>query len=437
VLADAKALILTRAEDIHASVPLALRHGTLPVIFCDFKEVPGVGRSVDDLGLRDAKRFVLIASDLTEAIRRIGRADDAPVWTSQLEIHGGDDLDEEERLLLSRAFGDCSRVQLLPELGSGGVFQAYARLTDSKAGPVAMPFFVKFGRRADVSRELKNYRECTTLHVPFNQRPNVDAGRCALGFKSGIIVGNFVERSESLQSVVDRGAALPALQSLFNSALRGWRQQAHIENAKRSTVLAKEMRLCLPSNCNPRRQERLAQHAKIAVSEFGAATDFPELERRLLRLPPIIFLFAIAHNDLHGENVRVIGQEAILIDFSWTDHSPLSADPASLDVSLVLQTESVSDSDWHELAQQLYRIDALTRPPPPLAPEKRGAPIADAVRFIRQVALPDTLHPLEYAIAVAVQLLRKATYGHDDRRRARAYALAEKLIGDIEIAFKS
>jgi hypothetical protein len=156
----------------------------------------------------------------------------------------------------------------------------------------------------------------------------------------------------------------------------------------------------------------------------------------LRALPAIAFLSAIAHNDLHGENVRVAGQDAILIDFAWTDHGPLSADPASLDASLVLNTTAVAGEEWIALARSLYRLDALVRPPLPFPPEEKGSRIADAVRFLRQIALADMLDVLEYPTAVALQLLRKACYGKQPQRSALAYALAERLTLDIEQAFK-
>ena len=108
-----------------------------------------------------------------------------------------------------------------------------------------------------------------------------------------------------------------------------------------------------------------------------------ELEERLLALPRIEFLYAMSHNDLHAENVRVTGQDAILIDFASTDVGPLTADPAALDVSLVLNTTVVDDAEWEVLARSLYRFDALKNPPLPLSPEEAGSKVCDAVRFLR------------------------------------------------------
>ncbi|MGL3111812.1 hypothetical protein [Bradyrhizobium sp. BR 1432] len=103
----------------------------------------------------------------------------------------------EDLFLLQRAFSDCSEVRFSRLDGgrSADVFQAFARLRDSRAGPYPLPFFVKLDRYTKISRELDNYRDCTTLFIPFFARPNLDFARCIRGAERGLIVGNFVEHS--------------------------------------------------------------------------------------------------------------------------------------------------------------------------------------------------------------------------------------------------
>jgi hypothetical protein len=50
-----------------------------------------------------------------------------------------------------------------------------------------------------------------------------------MGLTHGILVGNFVEQSESLWDVAKRGSAQPVIYSLFDEALRGWRLQAYVQ----------------------------------------------------------------------------------------------------------------------------------------------------------------------------------------------------------------
>lgn len=436
-LAVAKGLIVRWPQQrLDGLLVEALCHGVKPAVLCEFADIPAVGRALEHIG---AKRLTIIHTEVGVIVSRIACEPDTPAWRADVDPVGDGQLSAEDRILLRRAFNDCTRVQLNEEKGgSTAVYQAFARLGDSRAGPVALPFFVKFGWRADIARELCNYRECTSLHVPFNQRPNIDPARCALGFERGVIVGNFVERSEELQSVVDRGAGLPALQSLFNSALRGWRQQAHVGDGSnlRTNVLAREMGRCLPSRYRPRRRDVLERHAAESHIKYGTTLAPDKLEECFLALPPITYRYAMSHNDLHGDNVRVAGQDAILIDFASAYHGPLSADPATLDVSLTLNTGVIRGEKWDAIARKLYCLDALMRPPPPLPPENESARIVDAVRFLRQIALADTLDSFEYPTAIALQLLRKASYS-DPRegcrhRRELAYALAERLALDIK-----
>ncbi len=307
-MAQAKGLILRWPQPIDASIISALQHGLVPVLLCDFSDIPAAGQAIEALVPGKGKTFILMNPILTERSARSHGKTTHPLGVPMSTQSATRVSTRRKGLLLMRAFGDCSRVQIVPELGgSGHVFQAYARLRDSRAGPIAMPFFVKFGQRATIERELRNYRECTTLHVPFNQRPNVDLARCALGFASGIIVGNYVERSESLQVVADRGAGPRTSSVAFNSALRGWRQQAHIEGSAnvRTAKLAEEMSRCLPSTTNGAATRDWNATSKWREEILVRPYLLPISSNAYVRFQRSIFLVAIAHNDLHGENVQV------------------------------------------------------------------------------------------------------------------------------------
>lgn len=438
-LARAKGLIVEwpAPNGLDSLIARAAMHGVRVLLVSAFADVPILGRQLEAVGV---KKSVTIRTDVRQALAVIDQAQTVASWNKNVIVEGGDELNPEEQVLLRRAFQDCTRIRLIPQSGgSRPVYQVYGRLEDSRAGPVALPFFLKFGPRKLITQELQNYQDCTTLHVPFNQRPNVDPARCVLGHRRGVVVANFVERSESLQTVIDRGAGLAALQSLFGSALRGWRLQAHLggDSNTAHASMASAMARCCPSRFKPYRMERLRKHVEIAKARFHAGLSIDELEQRLRKLSPVSYRYAMAHNDLHGENVRVAGQDAILIDFTRADSGPLAADPASLDVSVVLDTTSVSDGEWERLASSLYSMEQLRRVPPPAAPEDPFAHIVDAVRFIRQVMVPDALSPLEYPTAVALQLLRKASYQDETAdgfpRRAFAYALAERLVLQLEV----
>ena len=206
----------------------ALSHGLMVIILADLERVPSISHRLRSL------KFGYLAS--LQARNRentiaetIARSEEAAAWSGNVTVSGDSDLCVEDNILVRRAFGNCVSVVLVREPGghSAKVFRAYVRLGDSRVGPHPLPFFVKLDRYPKIARELANYRECTTLFVPFNQRPNLDLARCALGAFRGIIVGNFIEESESLRELVGRGTARAAIHSLFASALRGWRSQAH------------------------------------------------------------------------------------------------------------------------------------------------------------------------------------------------------------------
>jgi hypothetical protein len=363
----------------------------------------------------------------------IARWDAGPAWTGSLEVVGASDVGAEDLILLRRSFSDCSSIKLVKQTEghSAQVFCVYARLTDSRAGPLPLPFFAKLDRATKIARERSNYDECTTLFVPFNQRPNLDFERCAIGDERGIIVGNFIEESESLQQVVERGTARGAINSLFGGALRGWRSQAYFDasNIAKCSV-AQSLSQYLPSRMTPWKRRTLCEHSKEAES-LGAQYPPEEIERMLLALPGKNHRTALMHGDLHGNNIRVHRSEAILIDFASTFRGPLVADPAALDVGLVMREGTLSVDDWQQFANDAYELAALRVLPPPGDPTAAAAAIWSSIRLIRQIAFADQVSEFEYATAVAINLLRRASHRpngpEDSFRRRTAYWVAERL----------
>lgn len=343
----------------------------------------------------------------------------------------------EEQLLLRRAFNDAEEVKLTSLSGgnSAKVFQAYASLRDSRIGLQPLPFFVKLDRRPKILRELKNYADCTSLFVPFYARPNLDPSRCALGFERGVLVGNFVEFSRSLAELVRDGTASRAIHSLFEDALRGWRRQAFIDPNK--TVLRRLAAsfggAVYPDSVKKGggRAERVARQAKT----FGATRSATDLSAAIDNLPPIRHRCALAHGDLHADNVRVRDGQAILIDFASTQQRPLTADPAALEASLILHSTEADQAVWKAFVDEAYSLAALRTLP---APGPAGASmdhLRNAVRDIRRMALLDCLHADEYAIAVAIYLLRHAyrapSQGEPAERRSYLFATADKLVSQL------
>ncbi len=411
----------------------ALAHGLGAFVSCSFDDATAVAVALENWRL-DGIVAVSPRGEESELLEEIVRVREQPTINASLRVVGGEPLSSEEEILLKRAFGDCSAVKLVKQsTGSAKVFCAFASLLNSRVGPIPLPFFVKFDDRKKIERELDNYRQCTTLHVPFSQRPNLDDERCLLSHSSGVIVGNFVEQSESLIEAIDRGAGRDALHSLFEGALRGWRRQPFYDNqyVADGNVLHR-LRRSRPTTYNIRRKRRLEKRRRSA----GAAVrPFDELDAMLMALPAIRYRYGTTHGDLHGNNVRIAGANAILIDFASVDYGPLTVDPAALDVSLMMDTRLVAGDDWMRLADEVYELKALRAPAVPPRPERDAANLLDALHYIRQTAFTVQFSDVEYPLVVALQLLRKASYDGDDaegqERRVHAYRLADRIIGQL------
>jgi len=156
-----------------------------------------------------------------EVAETMARHDPGPEYRDRLEIQLEGELaplSATEALLLKRAFSDCCRVSLRRLTGgrSARVFAAYATFQDSRVGPRPLPFFVKYDEPDKVAEERRKYQEFAAHFIPFNLRPNLDMERCLIGSELGVLVGNLVERSESLWEVVRRGQAQSAIYSLFD-----------------------------------------------------------------------------------------------------------------------------------------------------------------------------------------------------------------------------
>ena len=139
-------------------------------------------------------------------------------------------LFSEQKVLVQRAFHDCSDVKLIrhPE-GRSGVctYRAFAvrrsTLEDIHVSTnQPYQFFVKLGVRKQIAKEYTAYRDISLEHIPFHLGPRLRLDRCALGAEQGIIVCDYVGDSEKLLDCARDGRAVPVIASLFNTTLRAW-----------------------------------------------------------------------------------------------------------------------------------------------------------------------------------------------------------------------
>lgn len=173
---------------------------------------------------KDPER-IKIEMDYGEAAQVIFQHNPGPSANDGLTINGTQD--PELSLLLQRAFWNCKSITLNPLTG-GSTSKVYRAdvIQTVDAGPAPLPFFVKFDIRKRILRENTNYAQYVEGYIPFNHRPNIVRERCVVGANKALLVGNFVEHSESLGDVAHRGTFTPAVYSLFHQALRNWHGQA-------------------------------------------------------------------------------------------------------------------------------------------------------------------------------------------------------------------
>jgi hypothetical protein len=286
---------------------------------------------------------------------------------------------------------------------------------------------VKIDRYPKIKREIENYHRCTALFVPFYARPNIDPDRCMLGFERGIIVGNFVEHSNSLAELITQGSAQTAISSLFDDALRGWRRQAILP-----TVSHVEQPLALSlGGAAWSKETALAEERAVKAKKFGAKLTAAELAANFDGLPSIKHRQALMHGDLHAENVRVRNGQSILIDFAAVAQGPLVADPAGLETAICLTAAAPDEGVWKAGVENLYDPSNLAQLPQTRLPGDPLANLFDAVRQIRRYGLSEEQSPNEFATAIGISLLRHAyrhaVKGEHADRRPCLFALAEKI----------
>ncbi len=440
-------------DNLLHSASAALDHGAKLIAVADsasFRQTQAILRRIE---LGDRVEPLLLAPEYQIA-QSAAQHRPGPKAVGGLVIVG-DQLSPGSEILFQRAFADCRQITVtrLPGGWSADVFCVHALLADHDAGPRPLPFLAKVDSREKIDRELVNYDTYVSGFVPFGNRPNLAHGRCVCGATQGILVGTYVERSDSLVSVAKRGEAASAIYSLFDEALRGWRLQAlHApqyvaysdEKAPQSSVAQS---FIMGNNRRTLFEPRLIQeHRRNLARRLGVTRTPEQLRTVLLQLPPIPHRRGPIHGDLHASNICIHKQSAILIDFYSTEIGPMVMDPAALEVSLVFDGFAASEAhvgghpqlrhsprdEWMGFVDDMYCEEYLVKPPPSaVAPDPREW-LWNVVRQIRMLALASTCHAFEYTSALAIQLLRRASHRAvdpgDDFRRAYAYLVADRLL---------
>jgi hypothetical protein len=268
-----------------------------------------------------------------------------PPLNVALEIKGKPPTKEGDLLLLKRAFSDCKAITVEPltkGLSGARVLAVYAEFPEGEVAPYPLPYFAKIDSCKHILKEYEAYDRFVTHYIPFSQRPNCEPKRCLLGLTDGILVGDFVDDSVSLADVVQLNGARSVIHSLFDDALRGWRQQAYRRN-DRAPLLGVRRSIVDPERVK-------AAHIKAGAA-LGATLSPAELTQ-LLDASVYSYRRGPVHGDLNTQNIRVKNGEAILIDFYKSDIGPLVADLASLEIAICFSIEA--DALWTEKEKGPY-----------------------------------------------------------------------------------
>ncbi len=151
-----------------------------------------------------------------------------------------------------------------------------------------------------------------------------------------------------------------------------------------------------------------------------------------------------AHGDLHATNVLVRGGDAIIIDFEkMMDEFPMLYDPASLEGGLLVESfgrDPRSEDKPGELLNsilRLYTLDVLNNFVVPCHATNPSSWFYDCVGQIRTLSRHAELSEGQYAIVLAVCLIRKGCNPHlfkpaYENLRAISFILGQKILTQID-----
>jgi Ternary complex associated domain 9 len=371
---------------------------------------------------------------------------------STLAIKGKPPVKQSDIFLLRRAFGDCSSITVSPlTKGFSGarVLVVYAEFPQGEAAPYPLPYFAKIDTRKRILKEYAAYERFVIRYVPFSQRPNCESKRCFVGLEDGILVGDFVDDSVALSDLVKPSGARSIIHSLFDDALRGWRQQAFYSN-QRIAFSAIRAGIMEPGRIKIANFE--------AAKGFGARKSPNELTSVLDAAGNYDYRMGPVHGDLNTQNIRVRNGEAVLIDFYKSRPGALAADLASLEIAICFSMEA--DTSWNVKDQSRYEdslrfkewrrhIDKLFVFLPGqfgMIPPLQEQPCAhnwmwSACRQLRLMAQYIEPNEEAYAYLVAAYLLRTAMFPENEKElelhtpnaviRSYAYWCAERILSAI------
>ena len=432
-------------KEISSVLDRWLNNGLYVSAACESADIAEVARWLHRLPLV----HVVEASGWPSLANDIHAHSPGPIWRDVPVANvDGENLSLSDVAWLQRAFADCTRIEVSRLSGgfSARVYHVHAWLSEGNAVAHPLPFVAKIDARAKVEREVRNYADYVETSIPFRSRPNLVRDRCLMGRVEAILVANFVDESEPFWRSVRKGGGVGAIHSLYAQSLHGWTAQAyevqdyldywtHPRASVARSYLEGGHETVLPARF-PHRNQKVAA-ALGATRDAGAlAADISTMRAARHRRGPI-------HGDLHVENIRVIGSEAILIDFPGVAVGPLVFDSASLEVSVVFGPavraevgRSTADRKrWRAVVDALYAQQNVEGAMPPQCSDTMWQWLWIAIRHLRALALEESEMGETYTQALAMSLLRFASHKGQDAAdtfcRGYAYVTGERLLARV------
>jgi hypothetical protein len=388
---------------------------------------------------------VTFLSDLTRVnFDNITTYQPGPRWKGRLiaELGTVEKLTPEERLLVDRAFQKAEEVHVR-ELKRGftesRVFMAYEKRLESSIAHWTQPRLVKIGLRKTLADEVGAMKVVSPF-VPFELRPNLEIH--VEGFRKSVYVADFVDKAESMLDVARAGRAETAISNLFNRTLQRWRDRAwQCEKSREPLALAAQrLGMISPGDiCKEYLESERIQTLGVDLHGLWKVLTDISFEHRA----------ASIHGDLHGDNVRVRGDDAILIDLGsvkGTDDpgkgAPLCFDVAMLEVALVFTCTDdehkldFQQPDWEEEIKPFYQLEAILSTPGRVNVPKLGSWLFGCLQRVRAFGIYDQSDPYEYAVALVIAMWRWCKFppasAADKGRRVVALEIGTQIIGEIQ-----
>jgi hypothetical protein len=366
-------------------------------------------------------------------------------WNNSTVAHIGkfEKLTEDETLLLQRAFpraGELRIYRIAKGLTDSRVFLVYEKRRQNSIAFWAQPKLVKVGLRKWILAEVEAMREISHF-IPFDLRPNLQTS--VKGLRKALYVADFVDKSESLVQAAHNNRAEAALSNLFNRTLGVWRQCAWERGTPSEEPLAVAAeRLKMFTISELQREYRDSE----SFAALGVDVDALWEDLKKLKISHVV---GAIHGDLHGENVRVRGDDAILIDLgsvrgddSVSGGAPISFDVAMLEVALAFQsleneqTSDFTDEAWEKEVTYLYELDHILAASKS-NPECLGSWLQGCIHRIRGFARYEHHESDEYPLALAIAMLRWCKFPprpdteREKGHRVVALKLAVKIIQGV------